>query len=80
MMTQANTVEALLEEIDGVPKRSTNLDLWVPDRLTWSGEAVDADIAMAVVLDRLLAKDFLPAGFTQGIGGRRYHYRREISS
>jgi hypothetical protein len=74
MMAQANTVEALLEQIDGIAGGSTNFDLWVPDQLTWHGEPVRADIAMAVVVDRLLAKGFIPAGFTQGIDGRTYHY------
>jgi hypothetical protein len=73
-MTQANTVEALLEQIDGTAGESTNFNLWVPDQLTWYGEPVRADIAMAVVVDRLLAKGFMPAGFTQGINGRTYHY------
>jgi hypothetical protein len=32
------------------------------------------DIALAIVLDALLAKGFYPDGFTAGDGGRTYHY------
>jgi hypothetical protein len=76
MMTQNNTVEALLEQIDEIAGASTNFDLWVPAQLTWHGEPARADMAMALVVDRLLAKGFMPAGFTQGINGRTYHYNQ----
>ena len=75
-MTIGHAIEVLLEEIDSVPEGATNFDLWVPIQLTIRGEAISADVAMAVVLDRMLAKDFLPAGYTQGINGRTYHYSR----
>src|SRR5262249_28103696 len=78
MMTQTDTVEALLEQIDGIAGQSTDFHLWVSDQLTWHGEPVSADIAMAVVLDRLLGKAFIPAGFTQGINGRTYHYGHSL--
>lgn len=44
------------------------------------GAEAPSDVAMAVVLDRLLGKGFMPAGFTPGVDGRTFHYRREISN
>lgn len=79
MMTQGHTVEALLKEIDAVAEGSTDFELWVPPQLTLRGVEVSADVAMAVVLDRLLAKGYMPAGFTQQSDGRTYRYQRESS-
>lgn len=79
-MSEVSSVEALLQEIDQVPQEATKFDLWVPERLTLSGAEVASDVAMAIVLDRLLGEGFMPAGFTQGVDGRTYRYRREISN
>jgi hypothetical protein len=78
-VSEAGTVEALLGKIDHISQQTTNFDLWVPVRLTLRGAEVPSDVAMAVLLDRLLAKGFMPAGFTQEANGRTYHYKREIS-
>lgn len=77
-MTQDHTVEALLEQVDRVPDGTTRLELWVPARLTLRGVEVRSDVAMAVVLDRLLSKGFMPSGFSQGNDGRTYYYDRQI--
>ena len=73
-MTQDRTVEELLERIDRVPDGTTRLELWVPERLTLRGKEVRLDVAMTVVLDRLLGKGFMPSGFSQGDTGRTYYY------
>ncbi|MGB7324591.1 MAG: hypothetical protein WBD31_06950 [Rubripirellula sp.] len=77
----AATVESLLETIDRVPASSvadapSEFTLWVPESLTLQGQSVPQDIAMAVVLDKLLGLDFFPHGFEQGDGGRLYKYQR----
>lgn len=79
-MIDDSSVEVLLGKIDQISQQTTGFDLWVPVRLTLSGAEAPSDVAMAVVLDRLLGKGFMPAGFTQGDDGRTYHYRREISN
>ena len=45
-MAQRQSVEALLDEIDGAAEGATDFDLWVPAQLTLRGVAVAADIAM----------------------------------
>jgi hypothetical protein len=75
-----HTVEALLANIDGVEEGAAYFDMWLPTQLTLRGAVVSTDIAMAVVLDKLLANGFTPAGFTQGVNGRTYHYRRTNSN
>jgi len=79
-MSEDSSVEALLRKIDQISPRATDFDLWVSERLTLHGAEAPSDVAMAIVLDRLLGEGFLPAGFTQGVDGRTYHYRREISN
>jgi hypothetical protein len=54
----------------------TKLDLFVPADLTLRDKPVPADVAMAVILDKLLAAGFDPLGFSQAAHGRFYHYRR----
>jgi hypothetical protein len=75
------TVEELLRRIevlarpgDGNPP--SGFELWVPQRLTLRGQMIPFDVALMVVLDALLEKDFIPAGFTEEDGGRLYHYER----
>jgi len=79
-MSEDSSVEALLRKIDQISPQTTDFDLWVPRRLTLHGVEAPSDVAMAVVLDRLLGEGFMPAGFTQGVDDRTYHYRREISN
>jgi hypothetical protein len=71
------SVEDLLEAIDRtVSKKTTTFDLFVPSDLTLRDQPVSADVAMAVILDKLLEDGFEPAGFSQDAHGRLYHYRR----
>jgi hypothetical protein len=72
-----NSVEALLEIIErSISKEMTKLDLFVPSDLTLCDEPVSADLAMAVILDKLLGAGFEPAGVSQATHGRLFHYRR----
>ena len=79
-MSETGSVEAVLETIDGTSEQAADLELWVPARMTLRGKEVAADLAMAVVLDRLLGRGFMPAGFVQEEIGRKYRYKREISN
>jgi hypothetical protein len=73
------TVEELLELVAAwKPHRIGELhELSIPDVLTLRGKPVAPDIAMAIVLDALLAKGLFPAGFVSERGGRTYRYRFE---
>jgi hypothetical protein len=75
-MRPSGTIEELLSEIRKLPGHTVGQrwDLWVPGALRLRGERVREDIAEAILLDALLAKGFYPDGFTQGDGGRTYHY------
>jgi hypothetical protein len=79
-MSEESSVEALLGKIDEVSQQTSDFDLWVPERLSLRGAEVPSDMAMAVVLDRLVGKGFMPAGFTQNANGRTYHYKRRNST
>ena len=70
------SVEDLLGQVSLWPVTEEVADLWVPDRLTLKGRAVDHDVAMAMVLDKALSRGLLPGGFSPGKDGRRYHYER----
>jgi hypothetical protein len=75
-MRSSGTIEELLREIGEVPAHDVGKrwELWVPELLRLRGARVGDDIAMAIVLDALLAKGFYPDGFTEGEGGRTYRY------
>ena len=73
----AGSVELLLDKVGLWSDAAVNADLWVPDELTLCGRVVAHDIALAIVLDRILARGLFPAGFSRGNGGRLYHYKRE---
>ena len=73
------TVEELLRRIEALARPgdaspSKGFELWVPQRLTLRGQTIPFDVAIMVVLDALLEKSFVPAGFTEEDGGRLYLY------
>ncbi|WP_395679184.1 hypothetical protein [Inquilinus sp.] len=80
MAHDVQTLEALLQEVDDLPPDTSHHDIWVPERLSFRRDDVHPTIAMSLLVDHLLAKNLYPAGFTQGIGGRMYHYRRDSST
>jgi hypothetical protein len=71
------TVEQLVAEVDALPSGATSLELWVPDQLTLRGEVVSKDIAMAVLLDKVLEHGLYPQGFTPHPAGAVYRYAAE---
>ena len=75
------TVEELLRRIETLARAGDagpppSFELWVPQRLTLRGQGIPFDVAIMVVLDALLEKDFVPAGYTEEDGGRLYQYQR----
>jgi hypothetical protein len=69
------TVESLVAQVESLPSGQSNFELFVPSDLTMRGRPVPLDLAMAVIVDRLLGKGLWPAGFEQRPTGRRYRYR-----
>lgn len=78
-MSDVAAVEDLLAQVAAFAPREVGeiFELWVPDSLTYRGNLLAHDIAMAMVLDSLLAKELSPMGFDSERGGRRYRYRFE---
>ena len=79
MRAATGTVESLLAHVENMPGadepgRPASFDLWVPDALTFRGQAVAQNLAMAMVLDAILAKQCSPDGFEPGENGRLYRY------
>ena len=56
------TLESLLSTIDALPTNAENAALWVPEHLTYEGNEIQAELAMAVVTDKLLARGLYPNG------------------
>jgi hypothetical protein len=70
----SGTVEALLSQVEALPAGTKAFELFVPKELTFQARTVTLDLAMAVVLDKLLGKKLYPDGFEQRPTGRRYMY------
>lgn len=75
-MPASGSIEDLIRRVDATDPSATSFSLYVPSQLTWEGHSVPSDMAMAVVLDRLLGAGFMPAGFEQRDAGRLYRYER----
>ena len=71
----SGTVEGLLAELDALPLDATHVELWVPAHLTYREAEVAQDLAMALLLDRLLERGLFPQGFRPHEGGRLYRYQ-----
>jgi hypothetical protein len=76
-MNARGTVEELLLQVDSLLDGVRAFELFVPEELTMRDRPVSQNIAMAVLLDRLLGKKLLPDGFAQQATGRLYKYRSE---
>ena len=72
------TVESLIAQVDALPEGTQAFELFVPKNLTWQGAPVAQDMAIAIVLDKLLGKELYPAGFEQALTGRRYKYKLDL--
>jgi hypothetical protein len=68
------SVEHLLAEVEALPVGSASLELWVPNQLTLRGEVVTREVAMAVLLDKVLEHGLFPQGFASHPTGAVYRY------
>ncbi|AEV84297.1 hypothetical protein ACWT_3274 [Actinoplanes sp. SE50] len=80
LMSEARAVEDLCEELRRRAGTASRVDLWVPEELT-IGNAPEpknpTGLGMALIVDTALSLGLMPDGFTQGAGGRTYHYKSE---
>lgn len=74
-----STVENLLSKASAISPDATTFEPWVPSALTLSGSSVAPDVAMSMILDRLLGLGMYPAGMERRPGGTIYRYAREQS-
>lgn len=75
MADAAGSVEDLVSHVRTGATADEPYDIWVPNILTFGDNAVSQDVAMAVVGDAVLAVGLGPNGFTEGVGGRTYHFK-----
>jgi hypothetical protein len=71
------TLESLLSAIEALPTNAENAALWVPEHLTYEGNEMQTELAMAVVTDKLLARGLYPNGVARAPGGAHYRYCKE---
>jgi hypothetical protein len=74
----SGTIESLLAQVEALPVGTKSFELFVPQDLTWQGGPVTQNMAMAIVLDKLLGNQLYPDGFEQRPTGRRYRYNSEL--
>ena len=75
-LNNTGTVEEILAQVDKIEIGEKSFTLWIPQDLTLNGKTVSSDLAMAIILDAILAKEFFPNGFDEGVGGRYYKYQK----
>jgi hypothetical protein len=67
-------VEDIVARVASGAKPNTPLNLWIPHEMTLRDEPVAHEAAMAIVADAGLGAGLTVDGFTDGDGGRTYHY------
>ena len=73
----SGTIEALLAQVEALPEGTKAFEFFVARDLTWQGRPVAQNMAMAILLDKLLSKQLFPEGFDQRPTGRRYKYKSD---
>jgi hypothetical protein len=74
----SGTIEDLFAKVEAIPEGTKTFELYVPNSLTMKGQPVSQNLAMALVLDRILGKKLYPDGFEQKETGRLYKYTWEL--
>jgi hypothetical protein len=69
-----STVEAVLAQLDEIPS-GQSFELWVPQHLTLRGQVTLPEVAMAIILDKILGMACEPDGFSEADGGRIYRFK-----
>ena len=72
---RVTALESIFSDIDAKAPGKAALSLWIPEHLSWRSELVAQGLAMALVLERLVAHALVPDGFEQHEGGRVYRYK-----
>jgi hypothetical protein len=75
MPSDSGSAEDLLEQVRARAAQGASFDLWVPNNLTMGGSPIPVDVGMAVIGHALLAVRLGPGDFTNGVGGRTYHFK-----
>jgi len=74
------TVEDIFDNISGQIENEgispKSFELEIPSDLTLRGNPVPNDVAMAIIVDAILAKGYWPDGYTESATGRVYKYVR----
>ena len=70
------SAEAALAYVKETTFSEPTFTLAIADRFTFAGQPDTIGAGMAVVLDAILAKDFMPDGFEQKQGYRLYRYKK----
>jgi len=73
------TVEELLSEVASWNPGSTEQELYVAPSLKHENVGVSTDLAMSIVLDKILSLEYFPNGRTDEEHGFIYHYKKENS-
>jgi hypothetical protein len=63
-------IESVLREIDSLPEARDTVTLKVPDKLSLRGSSVPEDIALSILIDRLLTKGYEPDSIEASDEGR----------
>src|SRR5689334_7827295 len=74
----SGTLEDLFAKVEALPDGSRAFEMYVPNSLTMKGQPIAQNLAMALVMDRILAKKLYPDGFEQKQDGRLYRYTSEL--
>ncbi len=73
---QFSSVEEIIAHINDTDfAQKDYFELLISQSLTLRGSPVPMDAAMAIVLDKILAKRYEPDGFVQCETGRLYRYK-----
>ena len=72
------TIEDLFAKVEALPEGTKGFELYVPNNLTMKGQPVAQNLAMALVLDKILGKKLYPDGFEPKSNGRLYKYTWEL--
>jgi hypothetical protein len=63
-------IESVLREIDSLPEALGAVTVEVPDQLSLRGNSVPQDIALSIVVDRLLTRGYEPDSIEASDGVR----------
>jgi hypothetical protein len=77
---QSATLDELLAAVAKIAPGAEKCELWVPASIFHQGEPISLEIAMTIVLDRLLSYGMFPDGFVESENGRTYLYHYESLS